>query len=480
RRPGARPGAARRPAGPPSEPALGWPAAARRARARAGVRAGHPAPRRTDGRARQEAARGSAARTAPAAARPGRDHDPGDARPGGGPVAVDPARGAERGPGAAGRHADERVSSARQPLRGRVHRHRQRVRGRGGPGVGDHRARRRASRAVHRGPRRLGARLAGGASGAPARARCRARQRRRRAGQRRRDRLLRPVAAGAHAHRWRRARRGRRQRRAGAAPGRATGDAGLVTRARLAHGGLSDVPQRPVRASVADAQKFRVAAARGRFPLQTKETVMRRTVLWKALCHGLVAMGFAATTAFAQSGSAPKELRMLESGGPSGDSIEQAYIKPFTEKTGIKVVRESPTSTGKLQAMVQSGNITSTLVELGATNVVMARTLGLIEPLDWDAIKPGPLYEEAKWPDAFGYQYFSTIMAWRKGEKPLATWADFWNVKEFPGKRALPDYPSYTLALALLADGVKPEELYPLDVDRAFASLEKLKDHVAA
>ena len=206
---------------------------------------------------------------------------------------------------------------------------------------------------------------------------------------------------------------------------------------------------------------------------------MRRTVLWKALCHGLVAMGFAATTAFAQSGSAPKELRMLESGGPSGDSIEQAYIKPFTEKTGIKVVRESPTSTGKLQAMVQSGNITSTLVELGATNVVMARTLGLIEPLDWDAIKPGPLYEEAKWPDAFGYQYFSTIMAWRKGEKPLTSWADFWNVKDFPGKRALPDYPSYTLALALLADGVNPQELYPLDVDRAFASLDKIKDHVA-
>lgn len=206
---------------------------------------------------------------------------------------------------------------------------------------------------------------------------------------------------------------------------------------------------------------------------------MHKTVLWKSLCRGLLVLGFASTSAFAQGGSAPKELRMLESGGPSGDSIEQAYIRPFTEKTGIKVVRESPTSTGKLQAMVQSGNITSTLVELGATNAVMARTLGLIEPLDWAAIDPAPLYEEAKWPDAFGYQYFSTLMAWRKGEKPLASWADFWNVKDFPGKRALPDYPSYTLALALLADGVKPQELYPLDVDRAFASLEKIKDHVA-
>ena len=66
--------------------------------------------------------------------------------------------------------------------------------------------------------------------------------------------------------------------------------------------------------------------------------------------------------------------------------------------------------------------------------------------------------------------------SWYK--KPLS-WADFWNVKDFPGKRALPDYASYALPLALLADGVKPENLYPLDVDRAFASLQKIKGSIA-
>lgn len=174
-----------------------------------------------------------------------------------------------------------------------------------------------------------------------------------------------------------------------------------------------------------------------------------------------------------------KEIRMLESGGPSGDSIEQAYVKPFAEKGGVKVVRESPSGIGKLQAMVQSKNVTATLVELGSTQVAMARTLGLIEPLDWAAINPAPMYPEAKLPDAFGYQYFSTVVAWEKGAKKPANWADFWNVRDFPGKRALPDYASYALPLALLADGVKPENLYPLDVDRAFASLQKIKAHVA-
>lgn len=174
-----------------------------------------------------------------------------------------------------------------------------------------------------------------------------------------------------------------------------------------------------------------------------------------------------------------KEIRIVEAGGRSGEAVELAYIKPFTARTGIKVVRESPTNLGKLQAMVQSRNISAELVELSGSSVVMARSQGLLEPLDYAAINPAPMYPEARWPDALGYQYFSTIMAWGKDTRKLGSWKDFWNVKDFPGKRALPDYPTYALPIALLADGVKPEELYPLDVDRAFASLQKIKSSVA-
>ena len=63
--------------------------------------------------------------------------------------------------------------------------------------------------------------------------------------------------------------------------------------------------------------------------------------------------------------------------------------------------------------------------------------------------------------------------------KPLTGLADLWNVDEFPGKRALPDYPAFLLPLALVADGVAPDDLYPLDLDRAFAALERIKDDVA-
>jgi putative spermidine/putrescine transport system substrate-binding protein len=173
------------------------------------------------------------------------------------------------------------------------------------------------------------------------------------------------------------------------------------------------------------------------------------------------------------------ELRMIEAGGLSGDSIEAGYIKPFTTETGIKVVRENPSGLGKLRAMVEAGNVTAALLELGSPELEQAKALDLVEPLDWESIEPDPIFDEAKDDYGFGYQFYSTIMAWRTDAKPLTSLHDLWNVDEFPGKRAFPDYPTYILPLALVGDGVAPDQLYPLDLDRAFAALEKIKDHVS-
>jgi len=174
-----------------------------------------------------------------------------------------------------------------------------------------------------------------------------------------------------------------------------------------------------------------------------------------------------------------KEVRVIMSGGGSAESVEVGYGKPFTEKTGVKVTIESPTNLGKLRAMVGSGNITASLIELTGPLLEQARAFDLIEPLDWDAIDPDPIFDEARQPDALGFQYYSMILVQNKDAKPVTSWQDFWNVKDFPGTRSLPDRAVYTLQIALLADGVEPENLFPLDIDRAFESLEKIKDHIS-
>ena len=67
--------------------------------------------------------------------------------------------------------------------------------------------------------------------------------------------------------------------------------------------------------------------------------------------------------------------------------------------------------------------------------------------------------------------------------KAPASWADFWDVKQFPGKRGLRKRAVYNLEFALMADGVKVEDVYkvlatPQGVERAFAKLTELKPYI--
>jgi len=174
-----------------------------------------------------------------------------------------------------------------------------------------------------------------------------------------------------------------------------------------------------------------------------------------------------------------QEIRMLEAGGDSGEAVQAAYIEPFQKKTGIRVVRENPTSLGKLKAMVASRNVTTPIVLVPRSWLAQAKTENLLEPLDWAAINPQPITAEAKDSHAIGWSYFSNVMAWRSDVKAPKTWADFWNVADFPGKRSLIDDPSVMLPVALLADGVAMDKLFPLDIDRAFRSLSKIRPHVS-
>ncbi len=75
---------------------------------------------------------------------------------------------------------------------------------------------------------------------------------------------------------------------------------------------------------------------------------------------------------------------------------------------------------------------------------------------------------------------FGNIIAYRNEKFPqgMKDWADFWNVSKNPGSRSLQRYAARVLAMALLADGVSPDKLFPYDLDRAFKSLDRIKPHV--
>src|SRR5260370_487775 len=79
---------------------------------------------------------------------------------------------------------------------------------------------------------------------------------------------------------------------------------------------------------------------------------------------------------------------------------------------------------------------------------------------------------------------WAQVMAYRtdafKGAAPK-DWADFWNTKKFPGDRAMGGtgaggWPE--IEFALMAAGVPAAKLYPLDIDKAFASYDEIKKAV--
>ncbi len=81
-------------------------------------------------------------------------------------------------------------------------------------------------------------------------------------------------------------------------------------------------------------------------------------------------------------------------------------------------------------------------------------------------------------PSVLATQIYAWVIASSDPEAPMPqSWSDFWDVQQFPGARGLFGYPSGTLEVALLADGVPPARLYPLDVDRALRKLTELRNN---
>ena len=65
------------------------------------------------------------------------------------------------------------------------------------------------------------------------------------------------------------------------------------------------------------------------------------------------------------------------------------------------------------------------------------------------------------------------------GGKAPTSFADFFDTETFPGKRGAYDYVTGGLPeMALIADGVAPEALYPLDTDRAYKKMDTIKDDI--
>jgi putative spermidine/putrescine transport system substrate-binding protein len=175
-------------------------------------------------------------------------------------------------------------------------------------------------------------------------------------------------------------------------------------------------------------------------------------------------------------------------GGVYEDVQRSVFFEPFTKATGIKVLTAPNPSIAKVKAMVDAQNTDIDLAELTGSDLQILARRGLLEQLDYSAIPKGTM-ESISPPQAIN-KYGLGMFVWATGiayntnkyskDNHPHTWAEFWDVKKFPGPRTLPT-PGWLITafeMALMADGVPQDKLYPLDIDRAFKSLDKIRPSV--
>ena len=203
------------------------------------------------------------------------------------------------------------------------------------------------------------------------------------------------------------------------------------------------------------------------------------------------ALGMAAATPALGADS----LTVVSWGGAYTNSQVQAYHKPWEKKTGIKINSEDYNGgLAQVKAQVESGNVSWDLVDVELSDAVRGCDEGLLEQIDHSILPPAPDGTPATQDFipgtltdcAVGEIVWSTVYAYDKtkfpGKKPT-TMADFFDLKQFPGKRGLRKGPKPNLEFALIADGVPVDEVYEVlgtqaGVDRAFAKLDSIKDSV--
>lgn len=216
--------------------------------------------------------------------------------------------------------------------------------------------------------------------------------------------------------------------------------------------------------------------------------ISRRKVLKATLASAVVAVQapFVLRHGLAQSS---KQIVISSWGGSFQEALRKTYFEPFTKESGIAVVEQTYGTQGlaKVKAQIEAGGAEVDLLDGPPFWIGVGRKQGLTEEIDLSGIqdqsmqlpnainKWGYAWGTVSWGVAYSRQSFAN--------GGPASWADFWDAGKFKGRRALfgplvARHPEY----ALMADGVAPGEVNPLDdakIDRAFKKLEEVKPNIS-
>ena len=178
------------------------------------------------------------------------------------------------------------------------------------------------------------------------------------------------------------------------------------------------------------------------------------------------------------------ELVVVSWGGDYDTALREHVVAAFEKATGYAVKLDAPPETAKVKAMVQSGNVSWDVIMTDAPAVQAMLKDNLLEPIEYAAVDKARLAKipkELQLQYALGQRIYSFNIVYNSKLMPKAkhtrNWAEVWDAKNFPGGRTF-NFQGGTapqLEAALLADGVPMDKLYPLDIERAWKMMDKLR-----
>ena len=182
-----------------------------------------------------------------------------------------------------------------------------------------------------------------------------------------------------------------------------------------------------------------------------------------------------------------RDLTVVSWGGAIQDAQKKAYFDPFKKATGIPMNDESwDGGIGVLRAKVEGGASTWDVIQVESDELAVGCEEGLFEKIDFSKIGGKDQYlPQTVNPCGIGAALYDFVLSYDRDKlkDPPKSWADFFDLKKYPGKRGLRQGPKSTLEIALLGDGVAPKDLYkvlatPAGVDRAFKKLDTIKNDI--
>ena len=173
-------------------------------------------------------------------------------------------------------------------------------------------------------------------------------------------------------------------------------------------------------------------------------------------------------------------------GGSFQDALRSSMLEPASKALNITIKEDTTNGIQDVRSQISAGAVSWDITEQALDVCVTLKNEGALEPLDYSVISKTGIPEgliDSHW---IGLLNYSLVIGWsvdRYGANGPQNWVEFWDVKKFPGKRAMFGKPTHNLEAALMADGVDPKDVNSVlqsagGVDRAFAKLAELAPHV--